>query len=256
MATCVQKSLAPPARRLILLSAKTFDPQLDIVSLGRYFGETAPLLALRDSTLFYACLACSPRVLTLNGEIDKDTGNIYEDRAIAELIARLSEQKETLHYETLAAITVILHMAEQFSEVQDDARCHLIGGSSIFASNPCNATIGAASFWVYVRQDIRASFLNEKPCSFDAGRMIEIVSAPATDAGWANKVTYPLTRTWSACWGSIRDSAQRKSVLEELQVLLKTWSLRIQETFNAWCNYRGENDVFSVISYISPWHGK
>lgn len=213
-------------------------------------------MALGDSTLYYACLAYSARVLTLMGQLDKAKGDLYEDKAIAELIPRLSERSESSFQETLPAITVILRMAEQFSEIQDDARCHLLGASSIFASNPENASLGAAAFWVYMRQSIRVSFLNEEPCRSGAGNLMDIAFTPASDETWVNRITYLLARTCSACWDTTLSTELRANVLEELHVSLELWLQSIPGTFQPWCNYHAENDPFPVIRYICPWHGE
>lgn len=215
-------------------------------------------MALQDSTLYYACLACSARVLTLSGELEKTKGDFYEDRAIAELIPRLSQRADSSFQETLAATTVILRMAEQFSEIQDDARCHLLGASSIFASDTDNTSLGAASFWVYMRQSIRISFLNEEPCRFGvgAGTLAEVEFTPASEETWANRITCLLARTCSACWDSSLSADMRLELLKELYASLELWQQRIPDTFQPWCDYKPENDLFPIIRYICQWHGE
>ena len=147
-------------------------------------------------------------------------------------------------------------MAEQFSEVQDDARCHLLGASSLFASHPENASLGAAAFWVYMRQSIRAAFLNEEPCKFEAASFTgEVSVSPASDMVWANRSTFILARTCSACWDGSLDSTARLKLLDDLYVLLEQWRQNLPETFQPWCEFRAENEPFPNISFISAWHG-
>lgn len=251
-----QDRFPPGLQRRITHSA---EKQLDIVSPSRYFGEAVPRMALTDSTLYYACLAYSARVLTLMGDLDKNKGDMYEDKAIAQLIPRLSEGPDPSSDEILPATTVILRMAEQFSEIREDARCHLLGASSIFAStDPNTASLGdAVAFWVYMRQSIRVSFLNEEPCRFGAGTTLpHIDCTPAPDEAWTNRMTYLLARTCSACWDATLEPDLGLGLLEKLQASLEMWRESIPDTFQPWCEYWSENDSFPIIRYICPWHGR
>lgn len=218
-------------------------------------------MALRNKALCYACLTCASRVLTRRGELDKAQGDVYEDTAISTLIPQLptSSTCDEARREILLATVVILRMAEQFSEVKDDARCHLAGASSLLiskAETEARPSLGVAAFWLYMRQKLRAAFLNEEPCKFDMALVADDVgTAPAPDVVWTNRVTALLARTCSACWDPGLEPTLRNELLEELEKLLEGWQESIPETFQPWSEYQAENDPFRTIKYISPWHG-
>lgn len=235
--------------------------QLDIASPNRYFSEAIPRLALSNKALYYACLTCASRLLTRRGELPKAQGDIYEDTAISTLIPQLSNASTCgdMERETLIATVVILRMAEQFSEVQDDARCHLVDASSLLISKTIsdeNQSLGAAAFWLYMRQSIRAAFLNEEPCKFDMALVAnDVGTAPAADAVWINRVTTLLARVCSACWDTELDPVLRHRLLVNLGELLEEWRQNVPDTFQPWCEYQAENEPFRTIRYISPLHG-
>lgn len=159
----------------------------------------------------------------------------------------------------LVATVVILRMAEQFSEVKDDARCHLVGASSLLLTKPITEeqpSLGAAAFWLYMRQAIRAAFLNEEPCKFDT-TLVELrnETTQAADAVWTNRVTTLLARTCSACWDPSLKPPLRHALLAELKRLLEVWEASLPESFRPWSEFQPQNDTFPTINYISPWHG-
>ncbi|KAK6369608.1 hypothetical protein LTS17_009514 [Exophiala oligosperma] len=226
---------------------------LDIVSPSRYFGVTIPRLALSNRALYYACLTCASRVLIRQGTLDKTKCDEYEDTAISAFIPQLSNLGHAHERETLPAIATILRMAEQFYEIQEDTRCHLAGAPSLFTGKPDGFGHGSAAFWLYLRQSIRAAFLNEEPCKLDP-KLVPVDFNPVSEAAWSNRMAVLLARTCSACWASSLESTQQEVELDELRILLELWRQNVPETFLPWCNYRAENEPFPVIRYISPWH--
>lgn len=142
-------------------------------------------------------------------------------------------------------------MAEQFSEVEDDQRYHLLGASSLFLGN---APIDTPAYWVYVRQSIRAAFLNEEPCKLE-GSSLEVDFTDGDQEIWANQATSLLARTCTACWTSSLDPSARQEQLSILRKVLEEWYLSVPPSYRPWCEYQVENDAFPVICYISVWHG-
>ena len=223
------------------------------MSPERYFATTVPSLALQNATLFSACLACASRVLTAIGELDKAKSDEYEDQAISALIPHLSASDKP--QEELYTTAVILRMAEQFSDLQDDMRCHLYGASSLFKSQSDSTYPDVPSFWVYVRQSIRAAFLNEEPCRIDLDS-VPCEFTPAPEAVWTDRMTLLLARVCSACWDTSLEEKQRQGMLTELTYLVQFWKDRVPSTFNPWYDSSSENDIFPTIRYVSPWHGE
>lgn len=237
--------------------------QLDVVSPDRYFTEIVPRLALRDDVLYYACLAYASRVLVLRGELEEPQEQSYEGKAIEVLIPRLSvvtqHGPQTQEGAILATTVVILRMSEQFSEIRDDAQRHLFGASSLFAtrSGGDETASDTAPFILYLRQSIRIAFLNEKPCSF-AGYQYRnnICLSPCPDYVWVNRMTVLVPRICSVCWDASLSDTIRDGILEQLSKSMEQWRESVPATFDPWCHYRREQDVFPVICFISPWHGK
>ncbi|KAL1854362.1 hypothetical protein VTK73DRAFT_8758 [Phialemonium thermophilum] len=215
-------------------------------------------MALGDTPLYYACLSYAAHLLTLRGELEKFREDAYEDKAIAALIPRLSGISELPQDDTLAATVVILRMAEQFCEIQDDAQRHLVGASSLFANRRPDeeGSPDSPAFSLYLRQSIRIAILNEVPCRIGGAWVTDpICLDPAPDYVWVDRVTLLLARTCSACWDPTLDHLVRMQLLHNLLVELERWRESLPESFQPWCNFRRENDVFPVVCFISTWHG-
>lgn len=226
--------------------------KLDIASPRRYFQATVPKLALDNRTLFYACLTCAGRTLVQQGLLDTEQYGEYENQAISALIPELSNVNASSDIDSLLTTAVILRMAEQFSEVEDDQHCHLTGASSLFIGG---APIDTPAYWVYVRQSIRAAFLKEEPCKLE-GLSLEVDFTKGGEETWANQATSLLARICTACWTPSLEPTARLDQLAALGKALEEWRLGVPRQFQPWCEYRTDEDPFPVISYISAWHGK
>ncbi|CAK7235917.1 hypothetical protein SEUCBS140593_009443 [Sporothrix eucalyptigena] len=242
---------------------------LDVVSPTAYFSETVPRLALHDPVLFSACLSYAARIQALTGKIDKEQGELYGSRAIEALLDKLSSRStagaSTKHDDVLSATVVILRMAEQFSEMQEDMRCHLMGASSLFARNPDHAFDGAVAFWVYKRQSIRMAVLNEEPCEIDMPDAVTdadmgcspgggMATTPISDEAWANRATYLFARACTVCWDTSLSETARDAMLTDLSRLLAQWHDSLPDTYQPWARYQLPNDPFPVVRYVSTWH--
>ncbi|ERS96703.1 hypothetical protein HMPREF1624_06912 [Sporothrix schenckii ATCC 58251] len=241
---------------------------LDIVSPTCFFSETVPRLALHDPVLFSACLSYAARIRALTGALDPAQGELYGSRAIEALLSTLSSRSRSDNgdndNDVLCAAVVILRMAEQFSEMQEDMQCHLMGASSLFARNPDHALDfdDAVAFWVYKRQSIRMAVLNEEPCEMEEMDVDVDVDvdvdrqwlAPVSDEAWANRATYLFARACSVCWDATLADAARAARLLELHRLLAQWHERVPATYQPWARYQAPDDPFPTLRYVSTWH--
>ncbi|OAA56309.1 hypothetical protein SPI_07920 [Niveomyces insectorum RCEF 264] len=231
---------------------------LNIASPTAYFTEAVPRMALHDSVLYSACLSYAARIMAIRGKLDKARCELYGSRAIAELLARLSARStDSAHDDALSATVVILRMAEQFSEMQEDMCCHLMGASSLFARNPHHVFDGAVSFWVYKRQSIRMAVLNEEPCEPDVTGIAfaeDVSLAPQSDEAWSNRATYLFARACTVCWDRTLDPAARQAMLTDLYRLLVQWHEALPETYQPWAKYQLPEDPFPTLRFISTWH--
>ena len=238
----------------------TFD-QLDIVSSRRHFGQTVTRMALLEPVLYAACLAYASHVLYLNSALEGAVHDEFQDRAIGQLIPLLSPKTAPEKHDALLATVVILRMSEQFSEIADDEFHHLRGSNSVFsaAQKTWSATaldVCGASFFVWVRETIRISFLNEEPCQLDLGIFDpEFSMENEEEEAWTNYASYLMAEMCSACWGS-QDADVRQTMRDEVCADLEKWRSTLPNTFQPWHFSRGDFEPFPVVKFLSTWHGQ
>ena len=246
-----------PHRHIGSINAVTL--KLDIVSQQRHYSCTIPKLALEEPVLYYACLAYSSLLLHLNDGLDKSIHDDFQNRAIAILIPLLPHCA-TGADEALLATTVILRMGEQFSELAEDAQHHLRGAFSLFTTtqekwSPTMTHVRGVTFWIYVRECIRASFLNQEGCRIVLDTIDVGLPAPTDDDEvWVNHVTYLLARLCDACWGG-SDTATKESMMGHVSSALDTWHADLPNSFRPWYFVRQDYQAFPVVKLLSPWHG-
>lgn len=243
-------------------SANTIRLQMDVVSPARHLSQTVAQLALTEPTIYYSCLAYSARVMWIQGRIDKKLEEKYHATAITLLIQLLSSDlSPSGSIDALMASTVILRMSEQFYEIGNDGQFHLSSAFSVFVRpgiswSVFRTDLQGTTFWLHVRQNIRASFLQEKQLMYDMSYIEdEITFEPATDEVWTNRMTLILARLCNACWGPHDPDTQDQTILV-LESCLDEWKARLPSSFNPWCTFKKEGEAFSTIRYLQPWHSK
>lgn len=200
-------------------------------------------------------------------ELDRSEGDRYHDQAITTLIPLLSAESDALRNEALLATVVILRMSEQFCEVQNDTQCHLLGATSLVeGSNRWSLeepSLEVASFWVYIRQNIRMCFLNERPCQFDLDASpLSMSYSSAPETVWTNRITYLTARICNECWkdptgkGGTACSKGSWDNYEHLQSSIERWRKSLPDSFQPWCHIQDEFEPFPVIRYVNVCHGK
>lgn len=214
---------------------------------------------MKEPVLYYACLSYSSLVLHLNEGLDKSIHQDFQNRAIAILIPLLSHCVKGAD-EALLATTVILRMNEQFSELAEDAQYHLRGACSLFTTvqekwSPAMADARGVAFWIYIRESIRASFLNEIGCQFNLDHVdADFLTAPDDEGAWVNQVTYLLAKLCDACWGGF-DPDTKENIRGQVSLALDKWRDNVPDSFQPWYFNRTDYQAFPGIKYLSPWHG-
>lgn len=223
-----------------------------------------PQLALKEPVLYYACLAYASHLLLLHGMIDDYVAGHFQDEAISILIPLLSPEAGSTPSEVLLSTAVILRMAEQFSELTEDAQHHLRGAFSLFTTvrekwQPASVDLRGVAFWTYVRESIRVCFLNEEGFHFN----LELVDADITKTiaehegeVWTNHMSYLLASLCNACWGSSLSPEEKDRTREQVRTDIERWRVALPESFQPWYHEHEEDESFPVMKFMNSWHGK
>lgn len=217
---------------------------------------------MSNPVLYYACLTYASMVLHLNEGLDKSIHDQYQSKAIGYLIPLLSQHCVTGTDQTrLLATAVILRMTEQYLDLDKDAQHHLRGAYSLFTTaqerwSPAMTDIKGVSFWIYIRESIRASFLREVGCQYDLDTVDpDCHSETHNDEVWTNRMTYLLARLCDACWGDA-GAEEKEAIKGRVSSSLGKWHANLPETFQPWYFAKPASQAFPVVKYVSSWHGK
>ncbi|KAL4894226.1 hypothetical protein BDV59DRAFT_16099 [Aspergillus ambiguus] len=235
---------------------------IDIGSPGGYFQSYVPRLALRNSLLLTACLSCASNLMYLLGMIDKKVEQDYSDQVVSLMIPLLSSESANSSNEALLATVVILRMSEQFLELSSDAQRHLRGAASLFLDgtdwSPTESNLAISCFWTYMRESIRISFLQERPCPFELSHLSlhdDDMTTPAPDDGvWTNRITYLLVQVSSLCWGQTQTQQRPTDRSRKLNILIDNWKAHLPPSFQPWCACERDAQPFPDIRVFTPWH--
>lgn len=220
-----------------------------------------------EPVLLSACLAYSSLVLHLDGKISAEMKDELHERALRQLIPHVTSYREghgaVSNLGPIHATTVILRMAEQFSELEEDRQHHLHGSSTLFETAHHNwslldDTISSTSFWAYLRGSIRVSFLLEQPCPFELKylRVWRYASREAvlTDEARSNLMAYLLAEVCTICWGTSASEQSSVSKLAEIREAITQWKEFLPPSFQPWYMRYEDGDVFPDIRFLAPWH--
>lgn len=232
------------------------------MSSHQHFGRTVPQLALKEPVLYHACLAYASHLLLLHGKIEEYVAEHLQDEAISILIPLLSPESGSTPNEVLLSTAVILRMAEQFSEMTEDAQHHLHGAFSLFTTvhekwHPASIDLKGVAFWTYIRESIRVCFLNEESFQFNLEMVdAEITKTVAQHEGevWTNHMSYLLARLCNACWGSMCPE-EKVRTREQVRNDIERWKMGLPDSFQPWYYEHEEYDSFPVTKFMNPWHG-
>ncbi|CAH0033266.1 unnamed protein product [Clonostachys rhizophaga] len=235
---------------------------LDIVSLDQCFAQTVPQLSIETPVLYRSCLAYGARIMYLWDLKSRASADDYHNQAIQLLIPLLGPKIPTAATDVLLAITVVLRMSEQFSEPGEDAQCHMNGAFSLFTSSrskwgPDRVDIQGTSFWVFVRQSLRISFLSEQECRFDLNLVDDSnMLAPARDDIWTNRMTYILAKACRICWSPTMKPEELDRNLDTLETEVNEWRGALPQTFEPWYFNHAPSEPFPTMRYFSRWHAR
>ncbi|KAH9838094.1 Fungal specific transcription factor domain [Teratosphaeria destructans] len=234
---------------------------MDIGSPKRYFQSYVPSLAFTNPLVLDACMSCASHIMYRMGFIGKDAEEDYSGRVLSSLIPLLSSDDATSQNEGLLATTVILRMAEQFSDMRADYQRHLTGAASLFMDgtdwSAVEVNLATTCFWTSMRETLRIWFLREQTTDFDVGHLSlsnDDMSAPmASEEAWTNRMTYLLARVCKVCWDQDREIDLNE--VAHLKNLIHAWKSHLPASFRPWCFVdRTDDHPFPIIRCLSSWH--
>jgi hypothetical protein len=232
--------------------------QLDIGSADAHFSQHVLKLAIHEPIVYYACLSYASYVLLLQANIEPLVAREYYEKTVRLLIEALSEEGRGQATEPLMVATAILRMREQFSDPTNDGRFHLDAAFAVFAQpgytwSTCSTDLKGCAFWLFVRQNIRASFLNQEKLRCDLSFVEEEASySPAEDVVWTNRMTLLVAQLCNACWSGTVSEAQ----LFLLETRLAEWKSKVPSSFQCWTTATRSDSPFATIRYLLPCHSK
>ncbi|EFX03235.1 ARCA-like protein [Grosmannia clavigera kw1407] len=182
--------------------------QLDICDPARHFATTVPLRAGTCTVLLNATLALAAKHLAHISDFDRYASDRYHRECLSVLIPLMSHEV-TAADENLFAATIILRIWEEM-EVKHtgvDSHSYILGIHAFVHGNGHNLrpkTLGAASFWAGLRQEIYTATMNQQPVKaplvsslVDGSREL----GPADDEDWANRAVVHCVDVLNFCFG-------------------------------------------------------
>ncbi|KAK3066355.1 hypothetical protein LTR53_017335, partial [Teratosphaeriaceae sp. CCFEE 6253] len=233
---------------------------MDIGSPERYFENYVAQLALKEPLVLHACMSCASHIMYLMGLIEKEAEEDYSARVLSLLIPLLSSEIATSQNEGLLATTVILRMAEQFSDIRADYQHHLNGAASLFMDgtdwSATESNLATTCFWTSMRETLRIWFLCERPSDFEVDHLSLAEDDMSTDTSseeaWTNRMTHLLAQVCKVCWTAERgDEVER---VTRLRNRMSTWKTNLPATFRPWSFVERGDRPFPGIRCLSPWH--
>jgi hypothetical protein len=162
------------------------------------------------------------------------------------------------------------------SNTGSDDEKHLAGTSAILRASqghrfldPSAPTLREAAFWVYVRQCLYMSTINQQPPNIDFSLQLHPTpdsmhdSHPlaqlALETAWANQMTWNLAHVVNYCFDGSHQHGERSSHKndrwQELWDQVQKWADDRPESFNPiWQGEAGDKGPFPEIWFTSDWH--
>jgi hypothetical protein len=244
---------------------------LDSTDAARQFTLRVPVQAKRCPILLYAIQCLAARHLG-----DDATVEATSQRCISLLIERLSLNVAT-HDENLLCAIVILQTFEQLSlpsTTATDNEPHLAGSAAILRGShtrtvdPSAPTLREAAFWVYVRQCLFKSTMDQQPPNIDLSLRLHPEPTSLSDhhplaqlrleTAWANQITWHCACVVHFCFDQNdgRERPSRTQRWDELWDALVRWRRDRPPSFNPiWYGRAPAGSTFPEMLFAADSHG-
>lgn len=245
--------------------------------LGRWLDGTCPArqFSLRIPKEVKHCPILLQATLCFAAHHLNDTASAISayQRCITLLIERLNVEVAT-HSDNILCAIVILRFYEQLNvppKSGSDSEQHLAGSSALIRASqnlyvdPRAPTLRDASFWVYVRQCLYNSTIDQQPPNLDLSLLIEPhpSSLPdafpwthlASEAAWANQITWHCACVASFCFDDTSDRSQRMIKWDALWSIVQLWRHQRPSSFDPIrSGHDPDRSVFPSIYFTADWH--
>jgi hypothetical protein len=208
---------------------------------------------------------------------DRDAVNEAYQLCIALLIERLNLDIATHDADLLCAI-VILHYFEQLNAVTStdpDNEQHLIGSSAIlrksqtYTIDPSSPTLREAAFWIYVRQCLFKSTIDQQPPNIDFSLRLhpEPASMPRDghpldhlrlETAWTNQMAWHCACVVNFCFDQNEPGERpyRMQKWRDLCDAVSTWIHERPSSFDPiWTGVHDVGSTFPEYLFTADWHG-
>jgi len=264
-------SLSRHEAKLVRHYVENLGRWLDGTDPARQFTLRVPLQARHCPILLHAIQSFSARHLGDDAAVD----DAYE-RCITLLIERLNLNIAT-HDEDLLCAIVILHFFEQLnvpSITESDNEQHLTGSSAILRASqthtidPSAPTLREAAFWVYVRQCLFKSTMDQLPPNIDFSLRLHPEPASMRDlhplpqlrleTAWANQMTWHCACVVNFCFDQ-NEPGERAHRMQRWQALCDSvaeWRRERPPSFDSlWTGVADKGSTFPEVLFTADWHG-
>lgn len=147
-----------------------------------------------------------------------------------------------------------------------------IGTSAILRTSqtttvdPSAPTLREAAFWVYVRQCLYNSTINQQPPNVDLSLRLHPEPFTMTDhhpfaklrldTAWANQMTWTCARVINFCFekSTINDTSLRTKTWQSLWDEVQSWQRDRPRSFDAYWTGQSEHSVFPEMFFTADWH--
>ena len=207
-------------------------------------------------------MACSAHILRLLFEDRRqnlvDHEHDYQHKCVSLLIPMLDDDLAgAVQDEIVLATIVILRMSEQYDEYHVDRQFHLVpqAFSHFVAVGPSSTALGGlreATFYSYVRSDIRMAILGRCPTRMRLDSWPLDTSSPANDADWANRITWLAVQAINLCYGGM--DAPGVLPRDEIVRLVDEWRALLPESFEPYYCEDPPTQLFPTVRLLCPWH--
>ncbi|OAA53622.1 ARCA-like protein [Niveomyces insectorum RCEF 264] len=256
---------------------------LDLCEPTQQFGILVPQRAATCSVLRNAMLALAAKHLAHVSDFARYVSDHYHQECLRVLIPLLSHEA-TAADENLFAATIILRVWEEmeYKHTGFDPHSYLLGiHAFVHGHGPglVPNSLGAASFWVGLRQELYTATVNQQPVKaplvpalVDGARAL----GPAADHDWANRAVVHCVDVLNFCFGGgggDRNDRPRGNVSQPqpqpqpapLPLLRRSWH-DLSAWHERWTELlppsytpllhraRGPGEAFPEIWYHSSWH--
>ncbi|RDW84382.1 hypothetical protein BP6252_01972 [Coleophoma cylindrospora] len=226
-------------------------PWYDLCDSEHLFGNTVPLRALENSTLFRAVIAFSAYHRSKISGYGPVIGLAFHAACVKDLLKVVDNFQLGLRGDYLAATCLLRDSRKQ--------QQHLLGAYLFSSNEPLNMShsgLAQAGAWNYLREEITVALECNRPVRLG----FEFHFNPSesyTDSMRANIMSHLLARTINHCFHETEDGLAnegRQQSWQDLQREVSAWKANLPASFDPFSTAVKEENPFPSLWLVHPWH--